>query len=134
MSQGQLLHPSQPVPYGGNGQDHHCDSTFHPYVDAIVYHGIGNGMPAFPGIGGEEDPAREGGEDPAAEDAQEIPFDQAVPAVGEQPGQTQCAEGQQVINHQLHGKEHVRVEEELEYPVGHCSGKPGSQTRERKRV
>ena len=97
--------------HGRNGENDQCDRRLGKYVDAVVHKGVGQHRPALPRVFPEKDPAGEHREYIAAENAGQISFDQTVFGAGKNAGQTQKKpKAQQIIQHKLHGEEHIRVD------------------------
>ena len=82
-------------------------------VDRIVGEGIGQGIPAFPGIRAEEDPSGDHGEHISAQHSGDISLQQSEFRIGEESGQSQSTESQNVINDQLHGIQYIGINEKL---------------------
>ena len=89
--QSGFFDPCHCIAYRWKHENHYGNNALCENINAIVYKGIGQRIPALPGVGSKKYPAGEDDKHISAQDTGDISFDQPVSGIGKKTGETQSA-------------------------------------------
>src|SRR5918998_2499534 len=115
LARGGLRPPERPEQ---RHHDHERDDQARHQVSRVVHRGVDQRVPSFREGGGEEADPRDEGAEKAGQHSHDGAEDRAPRRGWEEPGEPENAEGQRVVEDQLHGVNDERLDGEVEEAVG----------------
>lgn len=133
LSKCRLLCSLHGLRHGRDGEDDQGEDGFRTDVNQVVNGRVGCRIPTLPGILAEKYPAAEEGKEEASHTGCQVTEPETVLLIGEKAGKSEGAEGEDIIQHGLHRRQHIGIHDELQNTVGHAGDDAHQRTEEKSR-